>query len=159
MLSSRLRKLCAAMLGDIRSGSAKMTSKPIATAPSSARRVMRSATVVRGQGPLADLPEARFVDADNDDRPQPGLAWPQGLVEVEGPQPDFLERRRVRNPQRDERKQEQDADRSCQTEAARPASQLAMPSLFGFTLEGCPVLQAVITCQAAHQRTASPIVE
>src|SRR5262249_60799393 len=32
---------CAAMLGDIRSGSAKMTSKPIATAPSSARLVMR----------------------------------------------------------------------------------------------------------------------
>src|SRR5262249_51898276 len=46
-------------------------------------------------GPLADLLEARFVDVDNDDRPQPRLAWPQGLVEAEGPQPDFLERRRV----------------------------------------------------------------
>lgn len=99
---------------------------------------MRSATIVRGQGPLADLPEARFVDVDNDDRPQPRLAWPQGLVEVEGPQPDFLERRRVRNPQRDERKQEQDADRSCQTEAARPASQRGHAFTLRFHVGGLP---------------------
>src|SRR5262245_44531638 len=48
--SSRLRKLVTAMLGDIRSGSAKMTSNAIAAAPSWVSCVTRSATIVRGHG-------------------------------------------------------------------------------------------------------------
>jgi hypothetical protein len=48
--SSRPTKLLAATAGDIRSGSAKTTSKPTATAPAARRRMIRSAITVRGHG-------------------------------------------------------------------------------------------------------------
>ncbi len=48
--SSRPRKLSAATAGDMRSGSGKMMSKPTTSAPCSFRRVIRSATTVRGHG-------------------------------------------------------------------------------------------------------------
>ena len=48
--ASMPRKLCSAIAGDMRSGSAKMTSNPIVTAPSAVMRVIKSAIVVRGHG-------------------------------------------------------------------------------------------------------------
>ena len=93
MSSSRLRKLVAAMLGDIRSGSAKMASKPIATTPSSASRVTGSATIVRGHShwPISLMLASSMSTTTTE--PQHRLAWLQRLVEIEGPQPDLLERR------------------------------------------------------------------
>jgi hypothetical protein len=56
--------------------------------------------------PLSNLLEARFIDVDDDDRPRHRLAWPQRLIEVEGPQPNLLERLRIQDAQRHERKQQ-----------------------------------------------------
>jgi hypothetical protein len=75
--------------------------------------------------PLPDLLEARFVDVDDDHGPRHRLPRTQPLEKVEGSQPDFLERRRIEDAQRNEREQQQNADRACQTEASRPTSQRA----------------------------------
>ncbi len=75
--------------------------------------------------PLTDVLQARFVEVYDDNRPRRSLTREQALIEVEGPQPDFLERQRVEDAQWNKREQEQDADRSCETEASRPTSQHA----------------------------------
>jgi hypothetical protein len=112
--------------------------------------------------PLADLFNARFIDVDNDDR----TATPSRVAAASGRDrrsatgsPRAAAGRQVHDPQRDERKQEQDVDRPCQTALRAQRARVAMPSLLDFALEGGPILQAIITCQAAHQRTAPPIVE
>ena len=63
-ISCRLRRPATS-----RSGSAKTTSKAMAAAPSLVRRVIRSATRVRGHGHWPSLRRLCFVDVDDDDRP------------------------------------------------------------------------------------------
>ncbi len=50
MASSIPLKVSARRLGEVRSGSGKMASKPMVTAPSSVSRVTMRASTVRGQG-------------------------------------------------------------------------------------------------------------
>ena len=71
--------------------------------------------------PLADFLEACFVDIDDGDRADRLLARAQHLKQVEGSQPQFLQRRRVEHAQRHQREQQHRAHRPRQTELSRPA--------------------------------------
>ncbi len=71
--------------------------------------------------PLPDRLEAGLVDIDDDDRIAVLHARAQDLVEIEGPQPQFLKRPRVGEPQRNEREQQHEANRARHPELARPA--------------------------------------
>ena len=95
----------------MRSGSANTTSKPMATRA----ELGEAGDEVGDHGarprPLPDLLEARLVDIDDDDRPRGLLARPQHLKQIEGAQPQFLERPRIGKAQRHQREQQHQAHR------------------------------------------------
>ena len=101
--ASMPRKLCSAIAGDMRSGSAKMMSRPTATAPSSGSLVTRSATTVRGHGhcPISfRLSSSISTMTTGRDRLH---ARAQRLKQIEGAQMQFFERSRIGQPQRHQR--------------------------------------------------------
>ena len=71
--------------------------------------------------PLPDRLEAVLVDIDNDDRVPALHARAQHLKEIERPQPQFLKRARIGQPQRDEREQQYETNCARHPELARPA--------------------------------------
>ena len=71
--------------------------------------------------PLPDLPQAGFVDIDDDDRPHFLFARAQDLKQVERAQSQFFDRQRVGDAQRHKREQEQYARRPRYPESPCPA--------------------------------------
>jgi hypothetical protein len=71
--------------------------------------------------PLPDLPQAGFVDIDDDDRPHFLFARAQDLKQVERAQSQFFDRQRVGDAQRHKREQEQYAHRPRYPESPCPA--------------------------------------
>src|SRR5262245_27922072 len=96
-----------------------MISKATAAAPSLLSLVTMSAIKVRGEGHWPNA--TRLIDVEDYGwralHQRPGH---QFLIDIEGPQPQLLERRRVPNPHSDQRKQQQDADAATRSEFLRP---------------------------------------
>ena len=110
----------AASAGDSRSGSANMTSKPMAAAPSWVRRVIRSATRVRGHGHWPSLRRLASSISTMTTGRCVGVARLDHLKEIEGPQPQFFERAGIGDAQDQQREQQHHAQNARGSETAAP---------------------------------------
>ena len=111
-------------------------------APICVTRVTRSATMVRGHGHWPSALEARLVDVDDDHRALARHPRRDELIEVEGAQPQRLDRQRVPDAQQQEVDEEHKRDGSCHAkpiEEAEDASHGGRYTLLSLASPGWPL--------------------
>ena len=108
------------MPGDIRSGSAKTTSKPMPARASLGQTRDEIGDERARPRPLPELLQALFVDIDDDDRPLRCIARMQHLKEIENADAKLFDRTRDR-PSRSASKRDQQQKRSARAKPNRRA--------------------------------------